>query len=149
MFARLRALFSFGGDEPTPKRRLQLAAAAVLVETAMLDGRLDAVERRRIAEMLAGHFRLSAAEAEALFEQARRAADDAVELAGFARTVKDGFDHDDRVRLIEMLWEVAYADGHVHEYEANLARRIAGLIHVPDQDAGAARKRVMARLGIE
>ena len=149
MLARLRALFSPGGEAAAPEHRLCLAAAAVLVEAATLDGQLDGAERRRIAEVLAGHFKLSAAEAEDLFEEARQAADQAVELAGFARTIKDGFGHDDRVRLIEMLWDVAYADGHVHEYEANLVRRIAGLIHVPDQDAGAARKRVMARLGIE
>lgn len=148
MFARLRALFS-SGEEIGAERRLHLAAAAVLVEAASLDGQVDAAEEARIAQLLAGHFHLDAAEARALFEEARRTADQAVELSGFARTIKDGFGHDDRVRLIEMLWEVAYADGHLHEYEANLVRRIAGLIHVPDQDAGAARKRVMARLGMQ
>lgn len=148
MFARLLALFSPGGGDDSPEQRLQLAAGAVLVEAASLDGQVDQAERRRITQVLVEHFKLSAAEADALFEQARQAADQAVELAGFARTIKDGFDAGDRVRLIEMLWEVAYADGHLHEYEANLVRRIAGLIHVPDQDAGAARKRVMARLGI-
>jgi uncharacterized tellurite resistance protein B-like protein len=41
-----------------------------------------------------------------------------------------------------MLWEVAYADGNVDDYEANLVRRVAGLLYVPDRDSGAARKRV-------
>ena len=50
--------------------------------------------------------------------------------------------------MIEMLWEVAYADGVLSKYEANLVRRIAGLIYVSDRDSGIARKRVMARLGI-
>jgi len=50
--------------------------------------------------------------------------------------------------MMEMLWEVAYADGRLHEYEASLARQVAGLIHVSDRDNGAARKRVLARLGL-
>jgi uncharacterized tellurite resistance protein B-like protein len=51
--------------------------------------------------------------------------------------------------IIEMLWEVVYADGVLHDYEANLLRRIGGLIYVSDRDRGAARKRVMKRLGID
>ena len=43
--------------------------------------------------------------------------------------------------LVELLWRVVLADGVVDDYEANLLRRVAGLIHVTDQDAGAARKR--------
>jgi uncharacterized tellurite resistance protein B-like protein len=45
-----------------------------------------------------------------------------------------------------MLWEVAYADGQLHDYEASLLRRIAGLIYVGDRESGEARKRVLARL---
>ena len=51
------------------------------------------------------------------------------------------------VMLMEMLWEVVYADGELHDYEANLLRRTAGLLHVSDQESGAARKRVLARMG--
>jgi uncharacterized tellurite resistance protein B-like protein len=47
-----------------------------------------------------------------------------------------------------MLWEVAYADGVLHDYEHNLLRRIAGLIYVTDRDRGLARNRVLARLGL-
>jgi uncharacterized tellurite resistance protein B-like protein len=49
--------------------------------------------------------------------------------------------------MIEMLWEVAYADGKVHDFEASLVRRVSGLIHVSDRDSGTARKKVLARLG--
>jgi len=47
------------------------------------------------------------------------------------------------------LWEVAYADGEVHDYEANLVRRVAGLLYVQDRDSGRARKRVLKRLNID
>jgi uncharacterized tellurite resistance protein B-like protein len=48
-----------------------------------------------------------------------------------------------------MLWEVVYADSILHEYEASLMRRIAGLLHVPDVESGAARKRALSRLGMK
>lgn len=149
MFGRLRDLLFSASASVDEGRRLRLAAAAVLVEAAALDGQVDAVEQRRIVEVLARQFSLGDAEAAELLAEASQMAQNAVELSGFAKTIKDGFDFDDRVRMIEMLWDVAYADGQLHDYEANLVRRIAGLIHVPDQDAGAARKRVMARLGIQ
>jgi len=149
MFGRLRDLLFSGSTAVDQGRRLQLAAAAVLVEAASMDGHVDRVEELRMAQVLARHFSLSDAEAAELLAEASRLASQSVELSGFAKTIKDGFDFDDRVRMIEMLWDVAYADGQLHDYEANLVRRIAGLIHVPDQDAGAARKRVMVRLGIQ
>ena len=48
--------------------------------------------------------------------------------------------------MIEMIWEVVYADGELHDYEDSLLRRIAGLIYVSDRDRGAARKRALERL---
>ena len=50
--------------------------------------------------------------------------------------------------MIEMLWQVAFADGNVDMYESNLIRRVAGLIFVSDVERGRAKKRVQARLGI-
>ena len=60
----------------------------------------------------------------------------------------DFFEPEERIALIEMLWEVAYADGELHDYEASLIRRITGLLYVSDRDSGEARKRVRARLGL-
>lgn len=148
MFTRLRALL-WSVDAVPAERNLHLAAAALLVEAARMDGRVEAVERRRIVEVLAHYFHLPGEQAQSLLDQAIPVAERSVQLAGFARTLKDGMDSEARVGLIEMLWEVVYADGRVDDYEANLVRRLAGLLHVPDQDAGAARKRVKARLGIE
>jgi uncharacterized tellurite resistance protein B-like protein len=49
--------------------------------------------------------------------------------------------------MIEMLWEVVYADGNVDHLEANLLRRVAGLLYVTDRESGEARKRVLDRKG--
>lgn len=142
-------LARFGADKPQGQdRRGQLAAACLLVEAARLDGGIADAERRCILGLLEDRFGLAPDEADTLLASALQEGEESVQLFGFARSIVAGFDHDRRVALIEMLWEVAYADGYLHDYEANLVRRLAGLLFVPDQDAGAARKRALARMGL-
>lgn len=131
-----------------PDDCIRVASAALLVEAATLDGHMDDAEREHIHHLIEGHFGLSRDEAEEVFSQAMDEVDRSVQILGFTRVVKDKFEYDERVRMIEMLWEVAYADGHLHDYEANLVRRISGLLFVSDQDSGAARKRALERLGM-
>ncbi|MDJ0945031.1 MAG: TerB family tellurite resistance protein [Kiloniellales bacterium] len=150
MFARIKALLSEtssalpeGAAEDLGA--LEVAAAALLVEAALMDGNFDPVERGKIAQLLARRFELGPAKAETLIETAEAKVRETPQLYGFTRVVKDEFAYEDRVELIEMLWEVAYADGELHDFEASLMRRIAGLIYVSDRDSGAARKRAFDR----
>ncbi len=150
MFARIKALLSenqpaLAGDGAEGLGELEIAAAALLVEAALMDGNFDPVERGKIAQLLARRFELGAAKAEALIEAAEAQVRRTPQLYGFTRVVKDEFAYEDRVELVEMLWEVAYADGELHDFEASLMRRIAGLIYVSDRDSGAARKRALDR----
>ena len=152
MINRFKALFG----EPKPVLREQdhgleqkhLAAAALMVEAARLDENFDADEREAVGRLARRHFGLTEGEADTLIEAAESAHDEANQLLRFTRVVKDAFSAEERVELIEMRWEVAYADGVLHDYEANLLRRVAGLIYVSDRDRGAARKRVLGRLGL-
>jgi uncharacterized tellurite resistance protein B-like protein len=127
----------------------QLAAAALLVEAARMDSDFDARERGRIDQLLQSRFGLGAEDAALLLAEAERSAAASVEWQGFTQAIKEGFDPAERIAVIEMLWEVAYADGQLHDYEASLLRRITGLLYVSDRESGEARKRVLARLGLE
>src|SRR3546814_8477573 len=89
-----------------------------------MDDRLGAAERAVIERLLRGRFGLEEAAVTTLLEAASSASEESVELYTFSRRVKDAFDHDERIEMIEMLWEVVYADGEVHDHEANLLRRI-------------------------
>src|SRR3546814_1775940 len=111
---------------------LQIAAAALLVEAARLDGKFEAAEESRIAPILEQRFGLDREESQALIAAARTKAEDSVELYSFTRTVSQHFDYDERTAMIEMLWEVVYADGELHDLEANLLRRVAGLLYVTE-----------------
>ncbi len=154
MLDRLRTLFLDRDGAPAEGARhssdeLRLAAAALLVEAAVMDDSFDDAERTTIERLLAARFEIGAAEARELVELAEQKVAESVELFSFVRTVKNRFNHDERVEMLEMLWEVVYADGELHDYEANLLRRLTSLIHVSDQESGLARKRALAKLGLD
>lgn len=125
---------------------LRAATALLLVEAASLDGHVDPEEEDMIRSLLAAHFDITAAEAERLLADARTRQRDTVDLYGMTRTIKDRLVPEDRTRIMEMIWQVAYADGELHDFEASLARRVAGLLYVSDHDSGTARKRALQRL---
>ncbi len=153
MIAKLKKLLAGrkndASDTTADAETLKLASAALLMEAACMDGHIDDEEFSTVTALLSGHFDLSEADAHELAEAGRVAVSQSVEIYGFTRTIKDSFNHDDRVRMIEMLWQVAYADGILHDYEANLVRRVSGLIYVPDRESGEARKRVLEQLDLE
>ena len=150
MLGRIKSLFQ---DDKAPPgghghADIELAAAALLVEAARLDDHFDDAERATIRSLVMGRFGLDPGEADDLLAAADRQADGSTQLHRFARIIKDHFDHDERVEMIDMLWEVAYADGVLHDYEASLLRLIAGLIYVSDRESGVARQKVLRRLGL-
>ena len=152
MLDRLMALFSSGQDADASQRpkqhnaeELKVAAASLMVQAAHMDGTFDTAERETIRATLQNQFQMSAAEADALIEEGHDTVDESTELYGLVRIIRDHLAPEERLAIIEMLWEVAYADGEVDDYEANLVRRVAGLLYVPDRDSGAARKRIEER----
>lgn len=152
MINRLKELFA--GSETarstgsTGAEAFHVAAAALLVEAAHLDAHYGAVERETILKVLTNRFDLSGEDAQALVASGEDAQEQAVELYGFTKKIKEALAPEERTAIIEMMWEVAYADGVLHDYEAHLVRRVAGLIYVTDRDRGEARKRVLERLGL-
>ena len=151
MLKRIKeALFSGDKNQTVarPQSDLKLASAALLVEAAVMDGEFDDAERTTIQALLQNRFELSEAETVELISDAEAAVEDSSELYTLTRTIKNEFEHDERVHMIEMLWEVVYADGELDDYEANLVRRLNGLLHVSDRESGEARKRVLAKLGL-
>ena len=145
-FADLEASAQDAG-QPHQADELQLAAAALLVEAARMDDSFETREIATVKELLQARFGLGEDDVQSLLEAAESQVAESHQLFGFTRVVNARFSHEERIELMEMLWQVAYADGQLHDYEASLMRRIAGLIHVSDRDSGEARKRALDRLG--
>ena len=146
MFDRILDLL-MPGDAPRAAMEVPVAVAALLVEAARMDDRFDPAERTAIRRLLGQRFDLDAAAIDRLIDAAERAVEGSSALYRFTRVVAERFDPAARISMIEMLWEVAYADGVLDPEEDALIRRIAGLIFVEDHERGAARRRVLARLG--
>ena len=149
MFATLRSLVTdllddrsahaYGEDD------YRLAAAALLVRAAMIDGHFDDAERIRLQERLKRRFALDDDGAGQLIEQATVAEQEAVDLYRFTSLLNRALDDDERRHMVELMWEIVYADNRVSEFEDNLLWRVADLLHVPSRDRIELRRCVAAR----
>ena len=127
-------------DEPD---ELILAVAALLFHVIDADGVVTDDERARLIDVLVSDSGLSAGEAERVAEAGRAANDEAVDLYHFTSILKNRLDEAARIRFVEELWEVTFADGQVHELEDNVIWRVSDLLGVSTRDR-MLRKRAVA-----
>lgn len=143
MLARIRSFF----DQqlaPSPKpeaQRLQLAAAALLLETSRADHDVAAIEVTAIANAIKSAFSLSEAQTTELLQLAEAQVAHQTSYFGLTSLIKEHYDYEMRVQLIELMWFVALADGRLDVYEEHLIRKIAGLLYVRREDIVAAKQR--------
>jgi uncharacterized tellurite resistance protein B-like protein len=149
MFTKLKNLLS-GADKTDANEskpdETKVATAALMVEAALSDDSYCEAEKQMISDLLARHYELTNEEVTAIVSEAEKANENSDQILYFTRTVKENVEYEDRIHIIEMLWEMAYADGEISDYEANLIRRVCGLIYVTDMESGRARKQVHQRL---
>jgi uncharacterized tellurite resistance protein B-like protein len=148
MFNQILSLLTGEAPAPTRADQLQIAVAALMVHAATMDDTFDEAERRTIERLLGERFKLAPDMVKLLLTAAEQRAAESNQLYAFTRLAVEKLDEAGRVQLIEMLWEVAYADGVLHPDEDTLLRRVAGLLYVSDHDRGEARKRVLRRMGL-
>lgn len=134
MFDRLKSLLA--GDAPGAHEAPSepLSVALLLLELARSDFEIADTERRRVAEILARRYGLAADAAQALIQQAGAQGEDAVSLYDYVKVLNAKLDPQGKRELMELLWEVAYADGRIDQYEEHLLRKLADLLYVPQRD---------------
>ena len=130
-------------------QRVQLAAAVLMVEVVRADGRMDASERAAALAALRRRFDLAPEALGALLDQAQDSARSAYDYQQFTSRINDAFNHDDKVRLVEALWQIAYADAHIDANENHAINKIAGLLHVTHGEYIAAKMRAKAAANIQ
>ena len=120
----------------------RLAAAALLVHIISVDGVVDDVERAALTEVLRANYKLTPEMTEELIREATQRDNEAVDLYGFTSVLKRSLELDERLKVIEMMWELVYADGTVHEFEDNTIWRVAELLGISSRDRLALRRKV-------
>jgi uncharacterized tellurite resistance protein B-like protein len=137
MLKSLRALYDSLAPPPADappeaaEHALQLATAVMLVEVMRADASFHPGEREAVQAALRDRFALAADEAARLAELADTAAHGATDLFTFTSRINEGFDMAQKLRMIEHMWRVAYADGHLAAHERHVLWRVADLLHVP------------------
>jgi uncharacterized tellurite resistance protein B-like protein len=112
----------------------RLAAAALLVHTAAIDGDMSQARRAQLHAVIKRQFGLDEASTDELVAEATEAEHEAIDLYHFTRALNRSLDEAGRRRIVEMMWEIIYADGRVSEFDSNLVWRAADLLGVSSRE---------------
>lgn len=139
MITKLQKFFDqyLGEDakkEAPLEHRLQLASAALMVEMLHVDDQVTAAEEDKLQHILKQRFELSDTEIEALIDLAHNEKHEATDYYAFTSLLNEHYTQQQKIKLVEDLWQLAYADHRLDKYEEHLLRRLAELLHVPHQD---------------
>lgn len=125
--------------------KIQLAEAALMYHVIAVDGVIRPEEKARMAELLSSQFNLSEEETKSLSKEAKIADHEAIDLYKFTSILKRALKEEERIKIIEHLWEMVFADGVLHELEDNVVWRIAELMGVESRNRVLLKQRVWKR----
>lgn len=131
MLKSLLQLFESNVSESEKSHTVELATAALLSEIMRADAHVDDEELEAYKAQLYTRFSLPQEALNALADEGRASAEDAVDLVQFTQVINDNCDSHDKQQILKGLWEVAYADKSIAPIEEHTIRRIADLLHLP------------------
>ncbi len=134
-------------SQEASEKSLRLAAGVLLFEIVRADHKIEESERTVMRAALQGIFNLDADETEEVMRLAEEQSRSAGSLYEFTTQVDTAFDNDQKKRVVELLWLVAFADGTKNAHEEHMVRRIAGLLHVAHPDFIDAKLKARAQKG--
>lgn len=152
MLEQIRAFLSGLGSDDGPARpdanNPDVAAVALFYHVIGADGVVDRAESETLRKMIAEEYADSSTSAEALLKAGEQADRESVDLYAFTSVLNRSLDADGKCHFIELLWRLAYADGHRHELEDHVVWRIADLMGVSSRERVLARQRALEQAGI-
>jgi uncharacterized tellurite resistance protein B-like protein len=129
------------GSGAASQHALHVATAALLLEMMRMDTSVTAEETATVTKALQTQFGLGAAEVETLMALAAEEAQQATDYFQFTSLINKAFSAEQRIQVIEYLWQVAFADGHLDAHEQHFMSKIADLLYVPHSAYIAAKQR--------
>jgi len=137
----LATIIAPANNEARPEHTLQLATAVLLIEVMRSDAESKNEEQATVLNILRQRFHLPETEVAQLSELGHRTAIAANDFHQFTSLINRELDMPEKVRIIEYMWQVAYADKQISEHEEHLLRKIAGLLYIAHADYIAAKLR--------
>jgi uncharacterized tellurite resistance protein B-like protein len=136
-------------DSPVERQRaLQLATAVLLVEVMRANSSKASVERQAVVKALHQRFGLDDAALVQLLAQAEQAAENAYDYHRFTACINDDCTQEQKIQIVESLWQVAYADAQLDAYEHHTISKIAGLLYVTHGEYIGAKMRAKEAAGL-
>jgi uncharacterized tellurite resistance protein B-like protein len=129
-------------DPAALERQLRLAVAVLLAEVMRDEDGVTPAERDAATAALRRHFGLEEAQLQELLQVAEKTVRGANDFFQFTSVLNERFSREQRIQVIEEMWRVAYADGHLGALENSVIARVADLLHVTHGEYIAAKMRV-------
>ena len=121
------------------------AVIILLLEACQIDGDTGKAELEYIKKLLVNKFSFTPDQAEKNLLEALERSDERVEIFSQIKIILNEMDHEERIDVIEMMWGVILSDGIVDDFEANLMRRMNGLLYVSGEESALARQRALSQ----
>lgn len=121
-------------SESLTDHQRKLASAALLIEVAVVDNKLDQSEQDALQTVLTEKFQLTEQEAQDLYDLAKAERDQATSTYQFTQLINQNFSSEEKFELVKDMWLIAFADNVLDKYEEYTIRKVADLIHVPHSD---------------
>ncbi len=120
--------------------------AKLFVEAASIDGEISEEEYNHIQTILINQLKLNELKAKKILEQVISESQNEIEIWSKTKEIRDKMDYDERLKIVGNLWEIVLIDEIVDDYEANLMRRVAGLLYISDFDSAESKKNAIKNL---
>ena len=136
------------GSDEVSEHSVQVATAALLTEMMRADSEITEDERSMVMKTIRTRFHLTEEESGALLQFAEEKIRKATGYYEFTSLINKGFTYEQKVKVIENLWEIAFTDKYVDKHEEHMVRKIANLIYVEHKDFIDSKLRVKKKLGL-
>ena len=119
---------------------------SLLVEAASVDGQIGEDEKNKILSILVHQLNLDLTKAEQILEETISVSEDQIEIWSKTHNIRIELDYEERLNILELMWEIVLVDDVIDVFEAQLMRRVSGLLYISDVDSGNSKKRALLKI---
>ena len=145
---KLREKHEASNKEKIEKEEVKALSSIVslLVEAASIDGQIGDDEKNKISSILINQLKLDPIKAKEILDETISLSGDQIEIWSKTSDIRKELDYDERLNILELMWEIVLVDDVLDVFEAQLMRRVSGLLYISDADSGNSKKRALMKL---